>query len=127
MKGITSFLLWTLFLISSYSQGEALWLRYTAISPDGGRIAFTYKGDIYVVPVTGGTPVPVTFYEAYDFMPVWSKDGKQIAFASDRYSNLDVFIVPAEGWLGNVAGWVDYVGSDTCKYKGYKRELARKC
>jgi len=30
-------------------------------------------------------------------MPVWSKDGKSIAFASDRYGNFDVFVIPAEG------------------------------
>jgi Tol biopolymer transport system component len=30
-------------------------------------------------------------------MPVWSRDGRQIAFASDRYGNFDVFIVDAEG------------------------------
>ena len=30
-------------------------------------------------------------------MPVWSHDGKQIAFASDRFGNFDVFVMPAEG------------------------------
>ncbi len=30
-------------------------------------------------------------------MPVWSNDGKSIAFASNRYGNFDVFIVPADG------------------------------
>jgi len=30
-------------------------------------------------------------------MPVWSRDGRQIAFASDRYGNFDVFVIPAEG------------------------------
>jgi Tol biopolymer transport system component len=32
-------------------------------------------------------------------MPVWSKDGKQIAFASDRYGNFDVFTLPVTGEL----------------------------
>src|SRR5690606_8660500 len=36
-------------------------------------------------------------HEAYDYMPVWSKDGKWIAFSSDRFGNFDVFIMPAEG------------------------------
>jgi tricorn protease len=78
-------------------QVEALWLRYPAISPDGSKIAFTYKGDIYLVPASGGNATPLTFHEAQDFMPVWSNDGKNIAFASDRYGNFDIFIVPAEG------------------------------
>ena len=36
-------------------------------------------------------------HEAHDTMPVWSRDGKSIAFASDRYGNYDVFIMPAAG------------------------------
>ncbi len=73
------------------------WLRYSAISPDGKTIVFTYKGDLYRVPTAGGTATPLTFHEAHDFMPVWSPDGKNIAFASDRYGNFDVFVIPAEG------------------------------
>jgi tricorn protease len=89
---------WSLFLISaiSFSQ-DALWLRYPSISPDGKTIAFGYKGDIYLVNSQGGTAVPLTIHEAHDMMPVWSKDGKQIAFASDRYGNFDVFILPVKG------------------------------
>ncbi|HOW86219.1 MAG TPA: S41 family peptidase [Candidatus Aminicenantes bacterium] len=73
------------------------WLRYPAISPDGAAIAFVYKGDIYRVPADGGAAVPLTLHEAHDTNPVWSRDGKSIAFASDRYGNFDVFIMPAAG------------------------------
>lgn len=76
-----------------FSQTEALWLRYPSISPDGSKIAFTFKGDIYLVASEGGTATPLTFHEAHDFMPVWSNDGKFIAFASDRYGNFDIYIV----------------------------------
>ncbi|MDO6434959.1 S41 family peptidase [Flavitalea sp. BT771] len=80
-----------------YSQEEPLWMRYPAISPDGQTILFSYRGDIYKVPVSGGTAVPLTISEAYEFSPVWSHDGKYIAFASDRYGNFDVFVMPATG------------------------------
>jgi len=73
------------------------WLRYSAISPDGKTIVFTYKGDLYRVPSAGGTATALTMHEAHDFMPVWSHDGKNIAFASDRYGNFDIYIIPAEG------------------------------
>lgn len=76
---------------------DALWLRHPALSPDGKNIAFGYKGDIYVVSAQGGTAVPITIHEGHDMMPVWSKDGKQIAFASDRYGNFDVFTLPVTG------------------------------
>ncbi len=73
------------------------WLRYPAISPDGQMIVFAYKGDLYRVPSDGGVALPLTLHEAHDYMPVWSHDGKSIAFASDRFGNFDVFIMPATG------------------------------
>lgn len=72
-------------------------MRYPAISPDGKSIAFGYKGDLYRVDAAGGTAVPLTIHEAQDMMPVRSHDGKSIAFASDRYGNFDVFVMPANG------------------------------
>ena len=79
------------------AQSTPAWLRYSAISPDGKTIVFTYKGDLYRVPAAGGNAIPLTVHEAHDFMPVWSHDGKSIAFASDRFGNFDIFIIPAEG------------------------------
>lgn len=86
-----------LFVQASFSQESALWLRYPAISPDGQSILFEYKGDIWSVPSAGGTAVPLTISESYEFAPVWSHDGRSIAFASDRYGNFDVFVMPASG------------------------------
>lgn len=73
------------------------WLRYAAISPDGQTIVFTYKGDLYRVPATGGSATPLTIHAARDYMPVWSHDSKSIAFASDRFGNFDVYVMPATG------------------------------
>ena len=82
---------------AGHAQYNGAWLRYPAISPDGKTIAFGYKGDIYTVAATGGTAMPLTIHEAQDMMPVWSHDGKSIAFASDRNGNFDVFVMPANG------------------------------
>jgi tricorn protease len=79
------------------AQENPLWMRYPAISPDGQTILFSYKGDIYSVPAKGGSAVPLTISESYEFAPVWSHDGRWIAFASDRYGNFDVFVMPATG------------------------------
>ncbi len=76
---------------------NALWLRAAAISPDGKTVAFSYRGDLWTVPVAGGSATPITVAAAYDTSPVWSPDGKEIAFASDRYGNFDVFVMPAGG------------------------------
>ncbi|RNI29842.1 peptidase S41 [Rufibacter immobilis] len=74
-----------------------LWLNTPAISPDGQTIVFSYKGDLYKVAAAGGNATPLTMHEGYEHMPVWSPDGKQIAYASDRYGNFDVFVMPAQG------------------------------
>lgn len=76
---------------------EARWLRYPAISPDGQTILFGYMGNIYKVGANGGVAVPLTVGDAYHERPVWSHDGKMIAFSSDRYGNFDVFTMPANG------------------------------
>lgn len=78
-------------------SAETTWLRYPSISPDGSTIVFTYKGDLYRVPATGGTATALTVHDAHDYNAVWSPDGKSIAFASDRYGNFDVFVMPATG------------------------------
>ena len=72
-------------------------MRYPAISPNGETIAFSYKGDIYTVPSSGGTATALTTNSAYDYSPVWAPDGKSIAFASNRYGNFDIFVVSSTG------------------------------
>ena len=74
-----------------------LWMRDVRISPNGTEIAFCYKGDIYKVPATGGTAIQLTTQDSYECTPIWSPDGKQIAFASDRYGNFDIFMMPSGG------------------------------
>lgn len=88
-----------LLLSSAYAlaQTQPQWARYPSISPDGQAIVFTYKGDLYRVSSSGGRAEQLTFHEAHDFMPVWSRDSRQIAFASDRYGNFDLFVMDAEG------------------------------
>ena len=79
------------------AQNSPLWMRHCALSPDGTTIAFTYKGDIYTVPSTGGKATPLTAHAAHDTQPVWSPDSKQIAFASARQGSMDIYIVNKEG------------------------------
>ena len=76
---------------------QPLWMRYNVISPQGDKIAFTYKGDIYVVDAEGGTARQLTTNSSYDFNPIWSNDGKFIAFASDRNANFDIYTVSVNG------------------------------
>lgn len=74
-----------------------LWMRYPAISPDGRQIAFSFEGSLWVVPASGGRARLLVGTGNHAFMPVWSTDGRQIAYASDVNGNFDVFVVAAEG------------------------------
>lgn len=90
----------TLLLGTTFAHAMAvtpLWMRDVRISPDGKEILFCYKGDIYKVSAKGGEAVQLTTQDSYESSPVWSPDGKQIAFASDRFGNTDVFVMPANG------------------------------
>ncbi|MGE0566892.1 MAG: S41 family peptidase [Bacteroidia bacterium] len=89
----------TTIILFSFKNEEKTpnWFRYPVISPDGTSILFCYKGDIYKVGVEGGTAIPLTVSDAYDFNPIWSNDGKKISFASDRNGGFDVYVMSAEG------------------------------
>lgn len=97
MKSIFTVCVILLFSHITFSQSNPQWIRYQSISPDGNTIVFTYKGDLYSVPTSGGDAKQLTYHEAHDYMPVWSKDGKTIAFASDRYGNFDIYTMSANG------------------------------
>ncbi|MDD7461082.1 MAG: S41 family peptidase [Prevotellaceae bacterium] len=83
--------------MASSAQTNPLWMRHCAISPDGKTIAFSYKGDIFTVPVDGGNAQQLTSNAAYDAYPVWSKDGNTLAFASAREGSLDVYSISRWG------------------------------
>jgi tricorn protease len=73
------------------------WYRQPAISPDGKNILFAAHGDLWRVSADGGTATPLTVDSSWEGYPVWSRDGKRIAFASDRFGDLDIFVMNADG------------------------------
>lgn len=54
------------------------------VSSDGETLVFDLLGDLYTLPITGGTAVPLLTDRAWDRSPQWSPDGASIAFLSDR-------------------------------------------
>jgi tricorn protease len=80
-----------------FGQEPISFARSPDISPDGRQVAFSYKGDIWIVDAIGGVARPVTMHEAHEFMPCFSPDGRSLAFSSNRHGSYDIFVVSALG------------------------------
>lgn len=71
---------------TSTAPRKVLGLVRPVLSPDGTQIAFAAVGDIYVMPVAGGTPTNLTRDAALDTDPSWSPDGSSLVYSSDKDS-----------------------------------------
>ncbi len=84
-------------LISIYISAQSPYLRGPAVHKDEGKIAFTFQGDIWTANLEGENPSRLTIHEAHETSPIFSPDGKSIAFNSNRYGNNDIFTIPTAG------------------------------
>lgn len=84
---------------SVFAGYTAKWVSTPAISPNGNTVVYGYMGNLYRVNLDGGVATPLTTGKDYNTRPVWSPDGKTIAFASDRSGNFDVYVMSADGGI----------------------------
>ncbi|HEX8288432.1 MAG TPA: PDZ domain-containing protein [Pyrinomonadaceae bacterium] len=102
------------FFVPSLAQGDKPTLyRQPAISRS--EIVFSYAGDLWIVPRTGGDARRLTTGVGIETNPYFSPDGNQIAFTGEYDGNVDVYIVPTAGGvpkrltyhpaLDEVSGW----------------------
>ncbi|WP_311268399.1 amidohydrolase family protein [Sphingobium sp. WCS2017Hpa-17] len=80
----------------SYDAQEGTWMQ-PDISPDGRTILFDLLGDIYALDAAGGTARPLLTGMAFERNPVFSPDGKQFAFISDRSGVTNLWIANVDG------------------------------
>lgn len=78
------------------STDEGTWMDVD-VAPDGQTLAFTLLGDIYTLPISGGTPRRITDGMAWDVHPRFSPDGTRIAFTSDRGGGDNIWVMNADG------------------------------
>jgi len=67
------------------------------VAPDGRTIAFDLLGDIYTMPIAGGTPTRIAQGLAYEHQPRFSPDGTRIAFTSDRGGGDNIWVMNRDG------------------------------
>ncbi|MBC8105850.1 MAG: PD40 domain-containing protein [Anaerolineae bacterium] len=71
--------------------------RQPSISPDGAQVVFTWRGDLWKVSSQGGFAERLTSHVADDTTSAWSRDGKRIAFSSNRAGGVNFFLMNADG------------------------------
>ena len=97
-KPVTIFFFLLIFILTKPANASDSPLVVSpSLNKDGSKIAFSFQGDIWVVPSSGGTAIRMTVHEGYEGNPKWSFDGKEIAFESKRFGNNDIFTIPSDG------------------------------
>lgn len=78
----------------AFSQTNARpYFTEPALSPDRKEIAFVSGGDIWTVPATGGVASLLVSHTANEARPLYSPDGRQLAFISSRTGNGDIYLL----------------------------------
>ncbi|MBX7527640.1 amidohydrolase family protein [Qipengyuania vesicularis] len=75
---------------------EGTWMDVD-VSPDGRTLAFSILGDVYTMPISGGTPTRIAEGLAWEIQPRFSPDGSKIAFISDRGGGDNIWLMNADG------------------------------
>ncbi|WP_194952993.1 amidohydrolase family protein [Sphingopyxis solisilvae] len=75
---------------------EGSWMNVD-VSPDGRTIAFDLLGDIYTMPIDGGTPTRIAEGLAFEHQPRFSPDGKRIAYVSDAGGGDNIWLMNRDG------------------------------
>ena len=78
---------------AAFAQTSVPYLTEPAISPDNSEIAFVSGGDIWTVSSSGGTAQILVSHPATEERPVYSPDGKKLAFISNRTGNRDIYVL----------------------------------
>ena len=82
-------------LAADDAQAPGWVMRYADIG--GGNIVFTYEGDLWLVPDTGGDARRITSHAGTELAAKFSNDGKRLAFTAGYDGGRDVYVMDAVG------------------------------
>ena len=80
----------------AFATDEGTWMSLD-VSPDGRSIVFDLLGDLYTMPIAGGTATRITMGPAFDAQPRYSPDGRTIVYTSDGTGAENLWLVDASG------------------------------
>jgi tricorn protease len=89
---------------------EARLLRFPAIH--GNQIVFTYAGDLFTVPASGGVARRLTSDIGFEMFARFSPDGRRLAFTGQYDGNTEVYVMPAQGGVPRRVTWTATLGRD---------------
>ncbi|KTF11800.1 amidohydrolase family protein [Pseudoalteromonas carrageenovora] len=84
------------FVDAAISVEQGTWMNID-VSPDGKTVVFDLLGDIYTMPMSGGTATKLTSDIAWQMQPRFSPNGKHIAFTSDQGGGDNIWIMDLNG------------------------------
>ncbi len=99
MKSTTMIILWAAMCSGlCHAARERVQLAsLPALSPDGQTLVFEYRRDLWIASPDGGEARPLTTHPAHDTRPVFSPDGTQLAFQSNRDDSWQTYVMPVSG------------------------------
>jgi len=103
ISALTMMLGMTTMILSGIDPNDTRLMEQPAISQD--HIAFIYANDLWVARADGSQPRRLTVDEGVESRPVFSPDGRTIAFSAQYDGNTDVFTVPVEGGVPRRLTW----------------------
>jgi Tol biopolymer transport system component/C-terminal processing protease CtpA/Prc len=80
----------------SLQSGAAPYFTEPSVSPGGSEIVFVSGGDIWTAPTGGGEARLLVSHPANESRPLYSPDGKRLAFVSTRTGNGDIYLLTFE-------------------------------
>jgi Tol biopolymer transport system component len=80
----------------AFETDEGTWMNVD-VDPAGGTVVFDLLGDLYTMPIAGGSSTRISSGQSFDMQPRFGPDGSAIAFISDRDGATNIWLMDRDG------------------------------